>query len=228
MSYYYTTIKGSLSDELADPRFLRAVRKDLVADDARIKVQLEHHAVLHPVLAHQILFALLGVHIHGSDLQHFEAFAVLSDSLLGKEDRPGGLLLDDRTDDCDDQQSNKAADKTGKDIKAALHQGLNGRCIVDGSCENRSARKLLCKALYPVPAHVRDMIMGRDRHQSTVIQQLDNFVIGKRCVDINGIDPFTNNEIGCGVHLGNDWNAANTFQIAFFVRTRPVIRKSAR
>ena len=85
-------IQAPVTDEVSDTFFDCAVRELLAADDSRVKVELEHHAVLHTVFFHEFGFAFFGIHVHTSELIHLEHLSVLSDTGLLEEDCPGDWM----------------------------------------------------------------------------------------------------------------------------------------
>lgn len=215
-------IQTGFSDEFADTGLFRAVGENLVADDAGVEIELEHHAVLHTVLFHQLFLALFGVHVHGTDLVHLEALAVLADALLGKEDGAGRLVPDDGADDGDDQEGGQTADQTGKDIEEALDDELKRGGIVDGCREDRGPPDLFGEALDAAAAHVGDVVMGGDAHPGTGVHQLHDLFVGHGGVDIDGIDPLADDIVGGGVHVRDDGIAPDFLQIGGFCQDDPV------
>ena len=81
-------IQTPISYKVSDTFFDCAVRELLAADDSRVKVELEHHAVLYTVFLHEFGFAFFGIHVHASELIHLEQLSVLSDTGLLEEDWP--------------------------------------------------------------------------------------------------------------------------------------------
>ena len=79
-------IQAPVTDEVSDTFFDCAVRELLAADDSRVKVELEHHAVLYTVFFHEFGFAFFGIHVHTSELIHLEQLSALSDTGLLEED----------------------------------------------------------------------------------------------------------------------------------------------
>lgn len=202
-------IQARLADEFADARLFRAVRQDLVADDARVKVQLEHHAVFDAVLLHELLLALLRIHVHGADLEDLELLAVLADPGLLEEDRAGALFFDDRAHNDDDQNGQNTAHDTAQDIQHALQQQLQGGRVVDGSGQDRSAAHLLHELLDAVTAHGRDVVMDRDRHCVAVVHQLHDAGIRGRAVDVDRVDPLLADVIRRARKRGDHGDAAD-------------------
>lgn len=143
---------------------------NLVSDDSRVEVQLEHHAVGNPVLRHEVFLPLLRVHVHGTNLVALKALAVEPDSCLLEEDGAGAFLFDFRPDDGDDQQSQNAAGQTAQDVKDPLNDQLPGAGIVGGHGKDVVAAHLLDKAL-AAGAGNGEADMNRDGHFPALLHQ---------------------------------------------------------
>lgn len=183
-------VQTGLAYELADARFAGAVRHLLVADDPRIEIQLEHHAVLHPVLGHQAGFTRVGVQIHGADLGHLELLAVLTDPLRFVQDRPRAGDLDDRPDDGDDDHGEQAADQPAHDVQRPLGKQIGQRGVIGRGGEHRGATDLLGKLLAAVHADARDVVMHGHRHLPARIHQLLDPRRIRGAIDIHAVDPL--------------------------------------
>jgi hypothetical protein len=73
---------------------------------------------------------LFRVGIHGPELQAAERASPLSNPLLGKDDRAGGIELDKDADDEDRQQNKRKEHKTNHKIKTTLDQYVYGTCKI--------------------------------------------------------------------------------------------------
>ena len=163
-------IETGMTDKLADAGLVGAVRENLVANDAGVEVQLEHEAVGHTVLGHELFFAFLGVHIHGAELIHFEVLAVLADALLLEEDGAGGLLFDDWPDDCDDEEGENAAHQAAQNVHHPLGEELQGRGIVGGGGDDVEAVDFFNKAFaFHIPQGNTDV--GGDGHLPALLEK---------------------------------------------------------
>ena len=209
-------VQRGFADKLADASLFGTVGENLVADDAGVEIELEHHAVLHAVLFQQLFLALFGVHVHGADLIHLEPLAVLADALLGKEDGTRRLVPDDRADDSDDHEGGQTADQAGKDIEEALDDELERGGIVDGGREDRGPADLFGKAFCAAAAHVGDVVMGGNAHPGAGVHQLHDLFIGHRGINIDGIDPFADNIVSGGVHVRDNGIPGDFFGIGGF------------
>ena len=207
-------IHGSFANKLPYAGLLRAVRKDLIADDAGVKIEFEHHAVFHPILIHQVLLALFRIHVHGADFIHLEMFAVLADTLLLEEDRAGGLLFDDWLDDGDDDDCHQASKQASNDIEKALDDHLNRGHVIDRCCQHCCSPDLLGETLNAAAAHIGDVIMGWNRHLGTGVHEFQDFFIGQRSININGVDPLADDVVGSGVNLRDDGVTLDLFLLA--------------
>ena len=143
---------------------------NLVSDDSRVEVQLEHHAIGNPVLGHEVLLPFLRVHVHGADLVALEALAVEPDSCLLEEDGTGTLLFDFRPDDRDDQQSQDAAGQTAQDVKDPLDDQLPGAGVIGGHGQDVVSADLLNEAL-AAGAGDGEADMDRDSHFPALFHQ---------------------------------------------------------
>ena len=169
-------IQGVLADELADAGLLCSVGEDLVADDAGVKIQLEHHAVRDPVLRQKLFLALVRVHVHGADFIELEALAVLADALLLVDDGAGGLAFDDGTDDEHDEQGDEAAEDSAEDVHDALDEELQRGGIVGGIGDDVETVHLLHDGLFAQAAE-RDADMNRQGHEAALFQEFGRRVL---------------------------------------------------
>ena len=171
-------VQGVLADELADAGLLCSVGEDLVADDAGVKIQLEHHAVRDPVLRQKLFLALVRVHVHGADFIELEALAVLADALLLIDDGAGRLAFDDWPDDEHDDQGDEAAEDPAEDVHDALDEELKRGGIVGGISDDVEAVHLLHDGLFAQAAE-RDADMNRQGHQAALFEEFGRRIFGR-------------------------------------------------
>ena len=169
-------VQGVLADEFADAGLLCPVGEDLVADDAGVKIQLEHHAVRYPVLSKELFLALVRVHVHGADFVELEALAVLADALLLVDDGAGRLAFDDGTDDEHDEQGDEAAEDPAEDVHEPLDEELKRGGIVGGISDDVEAVHLLHDGLFAQAAE-RNPDMDWEGHQAALFQEFGRRVL---------------------------------------------------
>ncbi len=162
-------IQAGAADEFADAGLLLPVHNP-VPDDARIPVELEHHAVGVAVLGLEFLFAVLGVHVHGAEFVDRETLAVLADAGLPEEDRAGALLFDHQADDGDQEKGDKAADQAAEEVNEALEDQLDRAGAVGRHGQDVVAGDFLHKAL-AADAGDREADMDRNGHLAALFNQ---------------------------------------------------------
>ena len=202
-------VQGGFADKFTDACLFCAVREDFIADDSRIPVHFEHHAVLDGILGHELFLLRVSVQLHGTDLVHPEALAVLSDALGTVQDRPRARMLNDRANNGHDDQGKEAADKAAEDVQDSLCQELQGRSIAVTQGQDGGAADALHELLLVMPADAGDMVMDRNRHLTAVVHELADLLVFGRNVDVDGIDPLAADIVGSRIDAGNNRNAAD-------------------
>ena len=140
-------VQAVAADEFADAGDMSAVREDLVADDAGVKVQLEHHPVGNTVLRKEFLFPFIGIRVHGSDFIDLKLFAVLADAPLLVDKWAGTFFFYLWADNQHDQKRDKAAKNAAHNVNTALDEKLERTGIVGGGGDDIEAVYLFHKVL---------------------------------------------------------------------------------
>lgn len=147
------------------------------ARDAGVVFNLEHRA-LHLVLCHQVLFAGLGVCVHGAEFIEAEITPVFSDPLLREKDRSRRIYLDCQSnkgsENGSDGQPHDCPDNVDDtfDEQAAVVKGA-GFIGQDGEA-GEGLRRLVGDDVVKIV----DIYMDGDSHAFKTDNQLFNLVLG--------------------------------------------------
>ena len=71
-------VNAPVTDEVTDSLFIGTIRQDPAADDAGIIIHLEHLAIRHFILLHELCLTFLRIHIHAAEFIEAELFAILA------------------------------------------------------------------------------------------------------------------------------------------------------
>lgn len=85
-------VNTPVSDEVADSFFIGTIRQDPAANDTGIIIHLEHLAIRHFILFHELCLTFLRIHIHAAEFIEAELFAILAHPDLGENIGPGDWI----------------------------------------------------------------------------------------------------------------------------------------
>ena len=198
-------IDASPSDEVADPGLMCSVRQYLITDDSGIEIKLEHLRITELILLHELRLSRLRIHIHATELIHFEALSVLSDALLGEEDRAWGGDVNGRCDEDEKNRRGEAAEQATHDIHEALHHECARRCIVDACREHGVIADLFDELpLTRHTLHLREVEVHRNAGLGELLDQLLRIRHEPRGHDQDLVDPLPADIFGSRFHVGDD------------------------
>ena len=198
-------IDAGPSDEVADPGLVVSVRQYLITDDPRIEVELEHLRITELILLHKLRLPRLRIHIHAAELIHLKTFSVLSDALLGEEDRARGGDVDGRCDEDEKDCRDEAAEQAARDIHEALHHECARRCIVDAGREHGVIADLFDELpLTRHTLHLRKVEVHRNAGLGELLDQLLRIRHEPGGHDEDLIDPLPADIFGSRFHICDD------------------------
>ncbi|CDB00881.1 unknown [Firmicutes bacterium CAG:65] len=126
-------VNAPVTDEVTDSLFIGTIRQDPAADDAGIIIHLEHLAIRHFILLHELCLTFLRIHIHAAEFIEAELFAILAHPDLGEKYRSRRLDIDCRCQEYTQDTGQDTSDQPSCDIQTALHEQLSGRGIIHRS-----------------------------------------------------------------------------------------------
>ena len=159
--------------------------------DAGIVVDLEHQAV-HLVLGHQILFAFLGVYVHGAEFVELEAAAIHADALLAEEDRAGRLDVDDRREEHVCEAGGQEAGEAGGEADQPLDEEFSGSDDAEAGGDAGEAVHFFDLGVGEFAGDAVDVDVDRDSH----FEELVGDLVGMGVV---GVEHNLVNDVGEGV-----------------------------
>ena len=198
-------IDAGPSDEVADSGLVGSVWQYHIADDPGIEVELEHLRITELVLLHKLRLPCFRIHIHAAELIHFEALSILSDALLGEEDRARGGDVDGWGDEDEKNRRGEAAEQAARDIHESLHHECPCRGVVDASCQHGVIADLFDELpLARYTLHLREVEVHRDAGLGELLDQLLRIRHEARGHDEYLIDPLPADILGGRFHIGDD------------------------
>ena len=198
-------IDAGPSDEVADPGLVGSVRQYLITDDPGIEIELEHLRITELILLHELRLPRLRIHIHAAELIHLKTFSVLSDALLGEEDRARGGDVDGRCDEYEQDDRDEAAEQAARDIHEALHHECACRGVVDTGRQHGVIADLFDEL--PLPRHtlhLREVEVHRNAGLGKLLDQLLRIRHEPGGHDEDLIDPLPADIFGSRFHIGDD------------------------
>ena len=193
------------SDEVADTGLMCSVRQYLITDDPGIEIKLEHLRITELILLHKPRLSRLRIHIHAAEFIHLKTLSVLSDTLLGEEDRTRGGDVDGRCDKDEKNRRGEAAHEAARDIHEALHHECPCRGVVDAGRQHGVIADLFDELpLARYTLHLREVEVHRDAGLGELLDQLLRIRHETGGHDQDLIDPLPADIFGGRFHIGDD------------------------
>ena len=126
-----------------------SIWKNLISNNSWVKIQFEHLFITQFVIFHQFSLTFFCIHIHASELIHFESLSILSYTFLCKENRSRWCYVNCWSNKYKQDSSNQASYQTSGNIHQSFQHQISCRCIVNTGSQYCIISDFFYKLLFP-------------------------------------------------------------------------------